>query len=192
MIVARFNTLLSMLALSMPLLGAMTAAQAKLVQWNLKDVAFADGGTAAGFFVADPEAKRVVDYDLKVSGGSSGIPAFEYTPSNRCFGPGGSLNFDGQIVAGHCGSFYFSVRILGLDPASMLAQELIQSEGGTVALMGSESYPTRCCRQMVRGVLVGAPVPIPEPSTTLLLLAALTSLLTSPLRRLWRRAVIAT
>jgi hypothetical protein len=188
MTTARGNALLSLMALNMALLGDMTAAQAKLVQWNLEDVAFADGGTATGFFMLDldefvDEPPPVVDYDIKVSGGSAGYPTFEYTPANQCFRnffDGTLLNLYGQLVAAHCGSENFSARSLRLNPGPLT------SAGGTVSLGGGEYYPTRCCRAIVRGALIGSPVPVPEPSTTLFLLATLSSLLASTLRRLQR------
>lgn len=62
-----------------------SVAQAGVYRMTLKDVAFADGGTASGWFEADTFSDAGVpdNWDITVTGGNESLfPAFDYTPSN--------------------------------------------------------------------------------------------------------------
>ncbi len=59
------------LTLVLALLAATSAAVAAPVRWTLKDVAFEDGGSAAGWFVYDEPTGLLIDWSLSVSGGDT-------------------------------------------------------------------------------------------------------------------------
>lgn len=74
------KVLVTMIAIGVLVLRGINAAEAKLVEWLLQDATFDDGGTATGFFILDGEGQALPNFDIKVRGGTRGIPAFDYTP----------------------------------------------------------------------------------------------------------------
>jgi len=162
--------------------GYCGAANGKLVQWNLQNVTFDDGGVATGFLIltdacpylqCGPDYRPLLDYDIQVSGGKDGIPAFAYKPSNAVAqsasdpnGQGGSVVF----VWGRIGSNLVMNRSISFNTLTPLSDD-----GGTVSIRDlEEHYPTREGRHMVDqftdqavGKLVG--MPIPEASKALFL-----------------------
>jgi hypothetical protein len=157
MIVPRGMKVFLVAVLSVALLSHLSTAQAKLVQWNLQDVTFDDGGRASGFFLLDTD--ELVDhyaplhsYEIKVSGGKNGIPPFEYIPSDGCGYPahynGVFIMITAQVVPGHCGSLGFSLRRIELSGAALT------NAGGPVSIALDEFYPTRQSRHLVEGILV--------------------------------------
>lgn len=194
MIARAIKVLLKFIAL-LAVVNCTGAADAKIVTWTIENVVFDDGGTATGFFAIDhlcPDNcdpsfwSRVVDYDIHVSGGNSGIPAFEYTPSNNPFPTPLNIPVSYIGMSGGSGSHIFPItgriapanvfehRYLTLDTL-----EPLTGLGGTVALSGfSEFYPTRQGRNIagqytsqVIGEVIG--IPIPEPSEILYVLPGL-------------------
>jgi hypothetical protein len=52
--------------------GMSLSASAAYVQYELKDVQFADGGTATGLFVQDSDTRAILYYDLRTSSANFG------------------------------------------------------------------------------------------------------------------------
>lgn len=63
------------------LLGSLTGQAAPLL-WTVNTGNFGDGGTLTGSFIYDAVANSVLSFNLNVTTGSEGIPAFTYNPGN--------------------------------------------------------------------------------------------------------------
>lgn len=137
-------------------LGAASAAQATLITWTLKDVAFDDGGTAAGFFEYNPMAQTLGNFNIGVSGGDTSLfPSFTYTPTSAPLPA-----WDGA------GLFFLFGTPEGRQIRFGVAAPL-PATGGTVALdltnmFASECYNCAPFRSFTGGSLVGGAVPEPE------------------------------
>src|SRR4249919_2081910 len=73
-------------------LGAMWLhiefASAKVLRWDLQNVAFDDGATGSGFFLWDADAspeKHLVNWNIAIGGGTLYAPDYTFTPSTSTF-----------------------------------------------------------------------------------------------------------
>jgi len=70
------------------------------VIWTL-NATFADGGTAYGYFVFDPNTKTFPNWDVSATGGNTSLfPPFDFTPVNSF------LSFEGNDPSGRSISFF--------------------------------------------------------------------------------------
>ena len=131
------------------------------VTWTLTNAAFNDGGTATGYFVYDPDASAITDWNIVSSAGSA-LSAFTYTPatsraanspSGGCPAPCISFGSNQQFPDGA----FSETRYLNLTLVAPLTDG-----GGTVGLNLNSSDECLNCspyRVFTQGSVVGAPAP---------------------------------
>jgi hypothetical protein len=158
-----------------------SVTQAAVYRLTLKDVTFADGGTATGFFETPGivEGGSPSNWDITTTGGDeSKFPTFEYTPSNSWDGNVDYVSFSVELGAPRTGTDYTHVLDLffpatsnGLPPASgVLPLERFSNSHNFPSAEHSVVGGTFFQRDVIGGCAVSGPFNgacpplVPEPS----------------------------
>jgi hypothetical protein len=149
-------------------------ASAKSVTWTLNNVVFRDGGTATGSFVFDAndgDVGSVSSWNVSVTGGDPGFPAFTYESDGNQF----AGTYSDQTI-----DQYFSfnnlppqndTRLIRIGPSQPLTDA-----GGTVALALDPQYTNynvEFVGSVPRGIISGSVSAVPLPAAFPLFAAGL-------------------
>jgi len=171
----------------------VSAVQATVVEWQLQNVRFDDGGTATGFisidvhrdgFGATPGSNpQLVDWDIKVRGGNTvDFPLFEYTPASTfeahitlSITQGGGPSWDTLI-------FNTSQMLPGGEPFQRRGLYLVtrpqMTDAGGRVILAADNIPSRESWNPMPGRMAsGALTAVPEPSNVTLLALGFAALL---------------
>ncbi len=125
----------------------VSAVQATVVQWQLQNVRFDDGGIATGFVSVDIDrdglgptpgsSPQLVDWDIEVRGGNTvKFPPFEYTPASTL---GADITVSSQGGVLMMDELFFSADQRRL---YLVTHPVMTGRGGTVVL-GAANTPSR-------------------------------------------------
>jgi PEP-CTERM motif len=135
-----------------------TSAQAEALEWQFKNVTFADGGTLSGNFVFDTELSRLLSFDVSTTSGSV-VQGFHYNA-------GSSEVWDSSEYQ----NFYLFDN--GYNRMFQVGFANPLNQPGINAISGSECNDW-LCSTTGRAITSGVVQAVPEPETYALMLAGL-------------------
>jgi hypothetical protein len=174
-------------------------SDAAIVNWQLDDVAFADGGQASGFFSVNTVTHTFINWDISVAGGdTSTFPAVVYNPFTSVLNPSALQPYSYSLPLWP--GFYLDFAMAETDPTYhrdrqlRLAFDDLPDLGGTIAVDPNNAFAGECyncapVRLFTSGGTIVGTAAVPEPSTWAMMLIGFAGLGFAGYRQARRRAL---
>ncbi len=170
------RSFLLVVVIGMMPLGEGGLSNAKVLEWQLQNVKFDDGGPVSGSFFWDADASpdtKLVAWDISITSFHD-LPAYHF---NSVLEPGRGFSNGPWSVDDYCRDLgpmcigLFSKQLYDLDPVGRVAILLVlapdaflSNAGGTVAIGGYEDNTYGLVSYGARSIVSGHLVAVPEPS----------------------------
>lgn len=143
-----------------------SSARAIPVEWTLAGVTFDDGGTASGSFTFNAASNSILDFNINVSGGNTGIhPALVFQPSaGTGFVLPNSNPLDTLFFNHNVSGRQFRITPLAAltDAGGLVQIDLATAFGGSGS---ADTFNFSPARLINAGSLTGAAISISEPGS---------------------------